>query len=108
GVDAVAIATPASTHSDMVRKALEHDKHVFVEKPLAYSEEEALELTKLAETKSCQLMIGHIMLYHPTIEFLMNKVQKGDLGDISYAYTTRVNLGLIRADANVLLNLGVQ
>ena len=104
GVDAVAIVTPATQHFPMVKAALEAGKHVFVEKPLAIKRNEAQELIGLARAKSRVLMVGHLLLYHPAVKRLKDLIQVGELGQIYYIYSTRVNLGQVRREENALLS----
>jgi UDP-2-acetamido-3-amino-2,3-dideoxy-glucuronate N-acetyltransferase len=102
GIDAVALATPAVAHYEMARAALAAGKDVFVEKPLALRVTEAEELVRLAADKKRILMVGHILEYHPAVRKLKEFVDAGDLGDIHYIYSTRVNLGKIRREENIL------
>lgn len=104
-VDAVIVATMASTHFKLAKEALEAGKHVFVEKPLAMTVKEADELIKIAESKSRTLMVGHTFLYNPAVRFLRGLVEKGELGQIFYIYSQRLNLGQVRSDVNVWWNL---
>ena len=104
GLDAIAIATPATQHFPMVKAALEAGKHVFVEKPLAVKRNEAQELIGLARAKSRVLMVGHLLLYHPAVKRLKDLIQVGELGQIYYIYSTRVNLGQVRREENALLS----
>lgn len=101
-VDAVAIATPAETHYEIVRSALLSSKHVFVEKPLALSEEDGIELRELANKKNRILMVGHLLHYHPAVIKLKELVSSGELGRIQYIYSNRLNLGKIRREENIL------
>ncbi len=106
-IDGVAIVTPPAKHYEMAKKSLEAGKHTYVEKPLAFSSENGEELCRLSDTKNLTLMVGHILLYHPVIKKLQNLIADGELGELNYSYTTRVNLGTIRQDANVVWNLAV-
>ncbi len=106
-IDAVVLATPAETHYDLARKALEAGKHVHVEKPMAFTLKRAKVLDRMARDADLRFMVGHILLYHPAVKKLQEEIRKGTLGDIRYAYSTRVNLGIIRPEANVLWNLVV-
>lgn len=101
-IHAIVIAAPAIIHYDLAKKAILQGKHVFVEKPLALSVVHADELIKLAEQNGIKLMVGHLMEYHPAIEMLKDIVQEGELGDVYYIYSQRVNLGKIRRDENAL------
>jgi len=104
-IDAVAIATPAATHYALVKEALEHDKHVLVEKPLALSTTEAEELVALARARERVLMVDHTFEYHPAIELIERLIREGELGQIYYILSQRLNLGIVRQDVNVLWNL---
>jgi UDP-2-acetamido-3-amino-2,3-dideoxy-glucuronate N-acetyltransferase len=99
---AVAVATPAATHYDVVRRCLEAGKDVFVEKPLALTAAQGQELVALAEARSRVLMVGHILLYHPAVVKLRQLIQEGALGQILYCYSNRLNMGLIRTEENIL------
>ena len=105
-IEAVAIATTSSTHYALARAALEAGKHVFVEKPLAQSSREAAHLVELAGARGLVLMVGHLLLYHPAVEKLRELKRNGDLGEIRYLYTQRLNLGKIRQDENALWSFG--
>jgi predicted dehydrogenase len=104
-VDAIAIATTVSTHYDLARQALEAGKHVFVEKPLAASSEEAVELARLAEEKGLVLMPGHTFLYSPPVNMIRNLILSGELGEIYSISMSRVNLGLHQPDVSVVWDL---
>ena len=101
-VDAVVIAAPAALHYEIARKALLADKGVFVEKPLALHAREGQELVKLARERGRILMVGHILEYHPALVELKKMVQKGELGKIQYIYSSRLNLGKLRTEENIL------
>jgi predicted dehydrogenase len=105
-VDAVAIATPVSTHFELAVRALEAGKHVFVEKPLAGSSAEARELIDLALARDLVLMPGHTFLYSPPVDAIRRLISSGELGDIYFISTSRVNLGLHQADVSVVWDLG--
>ncbi|MBI3610059.1 MAG: Gfo/Idh/MocA family oxidoreductase [Nitrospirae bacterium] len=101
-IRALAIATPAETHGDLVRRALLAGKDVFVEKPLCLSIEEGQELVTLAKERGCVLMVGHLLWYHPAILKLKELIYAGELGRIQYIYSSRLNLGKIRREENIL------
>ena len=103
-VDAVVIATPAQTHHPLGMRALAAGKDVYIEKPFAMSSAEGRELIALAEEKDRVLMVGHLLEYHPVIEHLKELINSGDLGDIMYIYTQRLNLGTVRTEENALWN----
>lgn len=104
-IDAVVIASSAVTHYDMGRQALLAGKHVFIEKPLALNKAEAEELIGMAREAGRVLMVGHLLLYHPAVRLLKNYLDNGDIGQISYLYAERLNLGKIRQDENCLWSL---
>lgn len=106
GVDAVAVATPVSTHFPLARRALEARKHVFVEKPLAASAADALELAALANATGLVLMPGHTFVYSPPVRAIRALIDGGELGDIYFISTSRVNLGLHQPDVSVAWDLG--
>jgi predicted dehydrogenase/protoporphyrinogen oxidase len=105
-VDAVAIATPVSTHHALAMSALEAGKHAFVEKPLAASSEQVIELTELAEATNLVLMPGHTFLYSPSVTTIKRLIDSGELGEIYFISSSRVNLGLHQADVSVVWDLG--
>ena len=105
-VDAVVVATPVSTHYGIAKAALLAGKHVFVEKPLAASAREALELGMLAEAQGLVLMPGHTFLYSPPVNMIRNLIDADALGEIYSISTSRVNLGLHQPDVSVAWDLG--
>lgn len=104
-VDGVIIAAPVRAHYQLARKALLHDKHVLVEKPLTNSIEEAEDLVALARERKRTLMVGHTFEYSPAVNELKKLIRSGDLGKIYCIETERVNLGLFRNDINVIWDL---
>ena len=105
-IEAVAIATPVSSHYPLARAALEAGKHVFVEKPLAASSAEGVELIGLAQAAGLVLMPGHTFLYSPPVEAIRSYIDAGELGDVYFVSTSRVNLGLHQPDVSVAWDLG--
>jgi predicted dehydrogenase len=105
-VDAVAIATPVSTHHDLASAALMAGKHVFVEKPLAASSAEARSLIATAESQGLVLMPGHTFLYSPPVRMIHDLIESAELGEIYFISTSRVNLGLHQPDVSVAWDLG--
>jgi UDP-2-acetamido-3-amino-2,3-dideoxy-glucuronate N-acetyltransferase len=101
-VSGVVIATPAALHYEQVKAALQGGKHVFVEKPLALRYREGLELAELAEAHGLVLMVGHILEYHPAVALLKQIIVRGDLGQVWYVYSNRLNLGKVRTEENIL------
>ena len=104
-VDAVVIATPASSHYELAKKVLESGKHAFVEKPLATSTAEADELVKLAESSGRSLMAGHTFLYNAAVRYAKTLLTDDQLGQLYYIYSQRLNLGQVRSDVNAWWNL---
>jgi predicted dehydrogenase len=104
-VDAVMIATPLSTHFELALVALQHNKHVFVEKPFAASSEQALRLIEEAKRRRLTLMVGHTFQYSPPVMKIRQILDAGELGQIFYLSSTRVNLGLHQKDVSVLWDL---
>jgi len=104
-VDIVAVATPVRFHYDITHKALMAGKHVFVEKPMTSSVKEANELISLAAKKKLKLMVGHTFLYTSAVCKMKEIVDLGELGDIYYISSQRLNLGLFQQDINVLWDL---
>ena len=102
GISGVALATPAVAHYEMAKAALEADKDILVEKPLAIDVKHGEELVKLAESKNRILMVGHILRYHPAILKLQEIIHVGQLGKINYLYSNRLNIGKIRTEENIL------
>jgi predicted dehydrogenase len=104
-VEAVAIATPVGTHAPLADAALRAGKHVLVEKPLATSPKEAEDLVRLADARGLTLMVDHTFIYSPSIRRIKTLVDAGELGDIYYVDSVRINLGLFQRDVNVLWDL---
>lgn len=104
-IAAVAIATPVASHYQLVKDALETGKHVLVEKPLCTTSEEGLDLVARAERQRRVLMVDHTFLFTGAVQTLQKLCRSGDLGDICYFDSTRVNLGLFQPDINVLWDL---
>lgn len=101
-IHAVAIATPAEAHADVVKEALLAGKDVFVEKPLCLSVKDGTELVALAKKTDRILMVGHLLWYHPAVLKLKELIRTGELGRIQYIYSNRLNLGKIRREENIL------
>jgi UDP-2-acetamido-3-amino-2,3-dideoxy-glucuronate N-acetyltransferase len=101
-IRAVVLATPAAMHFEQCRAALNADKDVFVEKPLALHLREGRELVELAQSKNAILMVGHILEYHPAVALLKDIIERGELGKILYLYSNRLNLGKVRKEENIL------
>ena len=106
GYDAVAIATPAATHYRIARRALEVGLDVFVEKPVTLDAVEALELQRLAEQGERILMVGHLLLYQPAVNFIAEFLRKGKLGQVYTLHQRRSKLGRVRSEENVMWSFG--
>ena len=105
-VDAAVIATPAASHADLAAKALQRGLPILVEKPFALSAKEAEGIAQLAEAKNVPVVVGHLLVFHPAVERLKAMIEAGDLGEVYYLYSQRVNLGQIRPDENALWSFG--
>lgn len=101
-IRAIVIAAPAALHYELAKSALLAGKDVFVEKPLALRVEEGAELVDLARKHSRILMVGHLLHYHPAIIELRRMVQQGELGRIEYISSSRLNLGKLRTEEDIL------
>jgi predicted dehydrogenase len=106
-VDAVAIATPVSTHYELGMAALRAGKHVLIEKPLAATSEEARRLVDEADRRGLVLMVDHTFVYTPAVRKMRELAAAGELGDLYYYDSVRINLGLFQRDVNVLWDLAV-
>jgi UDP-2-acetamido-3-amino-2,3-dideoxy-glucuronate N-acetyltransferase len=101
-VQAVVLATPAVLHYAQVKQALHAGKDIFVEKPLALHYSEGAELVELAAACNTILMVGHILEYHPAVSLLKDFIKRGELGQVLYLYSNRLNLGKVRQEENIL------
>ncbi|MFQ5569542.1 MAG: Gfo/Idh/MocA family protein [Rhodothermales bacterium] len=104
-IDGVVVATETPQHFAMAEAALQAGKHVFVEKPMAQTVAEAERLVELAEAQDRHLMVGHLLLYHPAFRHVEDLIAQGDLGEVYYLYSMRVNLGIIRQRENAFESL---
>ena len=104
-IDAVVIATDVPSHFKLAQKSLEAGKHTYVEKPLTLKASEAKELIATAESKGAKLMVGHLLEYHPAVNYIKQMMDDGELGELYYMYTQRVNLGIVRQSENVWRSL---
>ncbi len=103
-VDAVVIATPAASHFVLAKQVLDAGKHVFVEKPLATKASEVDELSRYAADRNLVVMVGHTFIYNSAVRYVKQLIDAGELGEIRYIYSQRLNLGRIRADIDALWN----
>ena len=104
-LDAIVIATPVRFHYKMAKAALEAGKHVLIEKPMASSSAECAELNSIAQSKGLTVMIGHTFLYSAPVRKIKEIVKSGDIGQIQYVSSRRLNLGLYQKDINVAWDL---
>lgn len=104
-IDAVAVVTPVWTHFELAKAALENGKHVFVEKPLTSNATQAEELIELALKKNLKLMVGHTFLFTGAVKKIRQLIDQGELGDLYYYDSMRVNLGLFQHDIGVIWDL---
>jgi predicted dehydrogenase len=104
-LDGVIIATPVFTHYDLATKVLNAGKHILVEKPLARSVAEVEEIGRIANSNKLVAMAGHTFLYNAAVRYVKTLIDSGELGDIRYIYSQRLNLGRIRSDVDALWNL---
>ena len=104
-VDAIAVVTPVWTHFELAKAALEHGKHVFVEKPFTSNSQQAEQLIELAERKNLRIMVDHTFLFGGAVRKIRELVDKGVLGPLYYFDSTRVNLGLFQHDVSVVWDL---
>jgi predicted dehydrogenase len=105
-LDAIVLATPVPTHAPLAQAVLDAGKHCFVEKPLAQSVEDAERVLERAQRSERVLMVGHLLEYHPGVAKLKQIADDGELGEIHYIYSNRLNLGKLREDENALWSLG--
>lgn len=105
-IEAVVLATPASLHAELAMRAIESGLHVFVEKPLATTVDDAELMIKMADRHQRTLMVGHTFLYSPPVRRLRQYIDDGELGSVKYLYSQRLSLGKIRRDCNALWNFG--
>lgn len=106
-IDAIAVATPVSTHFDLAMEALRAGKHVLVEKPLAANSEQAMRLIDEAERRQRVLMVDHTFVYTGAVRKIRELVTEGKVGEIYYYDSMRVNLGLFQHDVDVVWDLAV-
>ncbi len=104
-IDAVAIVTPVSTHFELAKAALKNGKHIFVEKPFTATSAQALELLELAEKSKLKIMVDHTFIFTGAVRTIKKLIDAGELGDIYYFDSMRINLGLFQHDVNVIWDL---
>ena len=101
-MDGFTVATPAHTHFTIAKKIMQSGYPVLVEKPLALSSDEARDLQRISQETGQQLMVGHLMLFHPAIERIKELLDDGLIGKVQYIYSNRINLGTVRTEENIL------
>jgi UDP-2-acetamido-3-amino-2,3-dideoxy-glucuronate N-acetyltransferase len=99
------VATPAETHYELSKLIIEANKHVLVEKPFTLNIENAEELIKLADDNNVNLMVGHVLLFHPAVKKIKDLISTGKIGKLQYVYSNRLNLGQVRTRENVFWSL---
>jgi len=104
-IDAISIVTPIATHYEIAKNALLHDKHILVEKPLTASSKQMEELITLAEKKKKVMMVGHTFLFSPPVLKVYDYIKQGQLGKLDFIQLTRINLGRVKHDHNVIWDL---
>ena len=104
-VQGISLATPARTHHDLASQALRAGKHLFIEKPLAMTVAEGEALVALAAAMGRVLMVGHVFEYNPAVHYIKRAMVDGELGEIYYLYSRRVNLGRVQSDINALWSI---
>lgn len=104
-LDIIAISTPVATHYNLAKAALENGKHIWVEKPFTFKSEEAEELINIAEKKNLKIFVDHTFIYTGAVRKIKEIIDRGDLGNIMYYDSVRVNLGLFQNDVNVIWDL---
>ena len=95
------VATPAPTHYSIAKRIIEAGKHILIEKPITLNSDEAKILAKLAVEENVNLMVGHVLLFHPAFNKIKSLLEDGSLGELQYMYSNRLNLGTIRTEENV-------
>jgi predicted dehydrogenase len=103
-IDAIILATPVETHFKLARAALEAGKHVLVEKPLATTSADCEALISLADERNLRLMVGHVFVYNAAVNKVKEYIDSGEIGDVYYVYSQRLNLGQVRQDVNAMWN----
>ena len=103
-IDGIIIATPAASHFELALSALKAGKHVFVEKPLATKAAEVDDLAREAQARQLIVMVGHTFIYNAAVRYVKKLIDAGDLGEVRYIYSQRLNLGRIRSDIDALWN----
>lgn len=101
GYDGYTVATPPATHFQVAKKIIKSGKHVLVEKPITLDSKEAILLKNLARDHQVNLMVGHVLLFHPAVRKIKELISQGKIGTLHYIYSNRLNLGTVRTEENV-------
>src|SRR6185369_8840892 len=101
-IKAIVLATPAETHGELAARAILAGKDVLVEKPLTLDVDQGRQLVQLADERGAILMVGHLLEYHPAVLRLRELIRSGELGELRYIYSNRLNLGRVRREENIL------
>ena len=101
-INAVIIATPAETHYEVAKKALQKGKNVLVEKPITLITKDAKDLINIAQAKGVKLKVGHVLLFHPAVRKIKGLINNDKIGKLQYIYSNRLNLGSVRSEENIL------
>jgi len=104
--DAIVVATPAASHHVIATQVVERGLPVLVEKPFALSVDDAEAVAELADKRAVPVVVGHLLVFHPALQMLGDIIRNGDLGEVFYLYSQRVNLGQVRPDENALWSFG--
>jgi UDP-2-acetamido-3-amino-2,3-dideoxy-glucuronate N-acetyltransferase len=102
GFDGYIVSSPPITHFEIAKKIIKHKKPVLVEKPITLSLKDSMELNKLAKANGVNLMVGHLLLFHPAFVKIKELIEDNRIGEVQYVYSNRLNLGSFRNDENVL------
>ena len=103
--DGFIIATPASTHCEIAKMIIKSRRPVLIEKPMTLSIQDAEELVYLSERKNVNVLVGHVLLFHPAVVKIKKMIKNGEVGDLQYIYSNRLNLGKVRTEENVFWSL---
>ncbi len=103
--DGFTVATPAESHFNISKQIISAGKHILIEKPMALSIEDSEDLLLLAEKFGVNIMVGHLLLFHPAIIKIKEMIDDGSIGDLQYLYSNRLNLGKVRMEENVFWSL---
>lgn len=103
--DGFILSTPAATHYNLAKRIILNKYDILIEKPMVLSTAHAVELVELAKTNSVNIMVGHVLLFHPAIRKIKTIIESGEIGELQYLYSNRLNLGKIRTEEDVFWSL---